>query len=56
MVLRLHFVEGMTTAAMATLYRVSRATLVRRITAAKEALRAGVASELGRSLRLTEAQ
>jgi RNA polymerase sigma-70 factor (ECF subfamily) len=53
--LRLHYVEGMTTAAMATLYRVSRATLVRRIGDAKTAVRDGVASELARTLRLSDA-
>lgn len=51
--LRLHFVEGMTTAAMATVYQMSRATLVRRLSDAKTALREGVASEIARTLTLT---
>lgn len=53
LLLRLHYVEGMTTAAMAALQRTSRATLVRRITDARDALRAAVATELGRTLKLT---
>jgi len=36
--LRLHFSQGVTTAQLATMYGVSRATLVRRLTEAREAL------------------
>jgi RNA polymerase sigma-70 factor, ECF subfamily len=36
--LRLHFAQGVTTAQLATMYGVSRATLVRRLTDAREAL------------------
>lgn len=53
LLLRLHFLEGMTTAAMAAFFRVSRATIVRRITDAKTALYEGVARDLSQRLGLT---
>jgi RNA polymerase sigma-70 factor (ECF subfamily) len=36
--LRLHYVEGVTTAALANMYNISRATLIRRLAAARESL------------------
>ena len=36
--LRLHYVEGVTTAALATMYGTSRATLIRRLASARESL------------------
>ena len=36
--LRLHFAQGVTTAQLATMYGISRATAVRRLTEAREAL------------------
>jgi len=53
LLLRLHFLEGMTTAAMAAFVRVSRATIVRRITDAKTALYEGVARDISQRLGLS---
>lgn len=44
--LRLHFAQGVTTGQLATMYAVSRATLVRRLTEARETLVALVKSHL----------
>jgi RNA polymerase sigma-70 factor, ECF subfamily len=48
--LRLHFAQGVTTAQLATMYGVSRATLVRRLTDAREALVMLVKSNLKASI------
>ena len=48
--LRLHFAQGVTTAQLATMYGISRATLVRRLTEAREALVARVKSNLKASM------
>jgi RNA polymerase sigma-70 factor, ECF subfamily len=45
-VLRLHYVEGVTTAGLATMLGVSRATLIRRLASAREALVRCVKAEL----------
>lgn len=45
--LRLHYVHGATTAELATMFQVSRATLVRRLTDAREALLASFSDALG---------
>jgi RNA polymerase sigma-70 factor (ECF subfamily) len=50
--LRLHYAEGVTTAQLAGLHGVSRPTLVRRLTEAREALVAGVEDELRRTVGL----
>ncbi len=52
--LRLHFAQGVTTAQLATMYNLSRATVVRRLTDAREALVALVKSELKSTLGVTE--
>jgi len=48
--LRLHFAQGVTTAQLATMYGISRATLVRRLTDAREALVALVKEHLKSSM------
>lgn len=52
--LRLHFAQGVTTAQLATMYNVSRATLVRRLTDAREALVVLVKSQLKAALGVTD--
>lgn len=52
--LRLHFAQGVTTAQLATMYGVSRATLVRRLTEAREALVALVKDKLKCSMGVEE--
>jgi RNA polymerase sigma-70 factor (ECF subfamily) len=52
--LRLHFAQGVTTAQLATMYGVSRATLVRRLTEAREALVALVKNNLRSSMGIEE--
>lgn len=54
LVLRLHYVESMTTAALAALLGVSRATAVRRIGQAREALDRGLVRRVARELGLSE--
>ena len=49
--LRLHYVEGMTTERLAGLFQVSRRTIVRRIREASDALLEGVHAELRRTLK-----
>jgi RNA polymerase sigma-70 factor (ECF subfamily) len=44
--LRLHYVEGVTTASLAKMYGISRATLIRRLAAARESLVNGVKAAL----------
>jgi RNA polymerase sigma-70 factor (ECF subfamily) len=44
--LRLHYVDGVTTASLAIMYSISRATLIRRLAVAREALVGGVKAEL----------
>jgi RNA polymerase sigma-70 factor, ECF subfamily len=44
--LRLHYVDGVTTAGLATMYGISRATLIRRLATAREALVDAVKTEL----------
>jgi RNA polymerase sigma-70 factor (ECF subfamily) len=44
--LRLHYVDGVTTGGLATMYKISRATLIRRLADAREALVNGVKTEL----------
>jgi RNA polymerase sigma-70 factor (ECF subfamily) len=44
--LRLHYVEGVTTASLANMYGISRATLIRRLAAARESLVDGVKAAL----------
>jgi len=44
--LRLHYVYGLTTSELAHMYRISRSTLVRRLTDARDRLVAGLAGEL----------
>lgn len=53
--LRLHFAQGVTTAQLATMYNISRATLVRRLTDAREALVALVKSELQATVGVNDA-
>jgi RNA polymerase sigma-70 factor, ECF subfamily len=52
--LRLHFAQGVTTAQLATMYSVSRATLVRRLTDAREALVVQVKTNLKSTLGVTD--
>ena len=52
LLLRLHFIEGVTTAALAALHHTSRATIVRRLGDAKQALRDAVTRELTARLGL----
>jgi RNA polymerase sigma-70 factor (ECF subfamily) len=52
--LRLHFAQGVTTAQLATMYGISRATLVRRLTEAREALVALVKSNLKASIGVAD--
>lgn len=49
LLLRLHYVEGVTTARLAEMHGVGRATIVRRLTEAREALVDGVRAELSRA-------
>jgi len=44
--LRLHYVDGVTTAKLATMFAISRATLIRRLAAARESLVERVKSQL----------
>jgi len=44
--LRLHYVDGVTTAGLATMYNISRATLIRRLADVREALVGAVKAEL----------
>lgn len=50
--LRLHYVEGMTTAALAGLHKVSRATIIRRVAGAREAILALMGTKLRERLGL----
>lgn len=50
LLLRLHYVEGMTTAALATLHRIGRATVVRRLADARAAVLAATLERLGTTL------
>lgn len=52
--LRLHFAQGVTTGQLATMYAVSRATLVRRLTEAREALIALVKTNLKSAVGVAE--
>jgi RNA polymerase sigma-70 factor, ECF subfamily len=52
--LRLHYVEGVTTANLATLYGISRSTLIRRLAAARESLLEQVKSALKDSARIAD--
>jgi RNA polymerase sigma-70 factor (ECF subfamily) len=52
--LRLHFAQGVTTAQLATMYGISRATIVRRLTEAREALVALVKNALKSSMGIEE--
>jgi RNA polymerase sigma-70 factor (ECF subfamily) len=52
--LRLHFAQGVTTGQLATMYAVSRATLVRRLTEARETLVALVKTNLKAALGIAE--
>ncbi len=52
--LRLHFAQGVTTAQLATMYGISRATLVRRLTEARETLVALVKTHLKSSMGIDE--
>ena len=51
-ILRLHYLEHMTTAALAAVYRVSRNTIVRRIAEARTALFEGTFDRLGEAIGL----
>lgn len=52
--LRLHYVEGVTTANLANMYGISRATLIRRLAAARESLLERVKSALKDSARIAD--
>ena len=52
--LRLHFAQGVTTAQLATMYGTSRATLVRRLTDAREALVSLVKANLKSAIGVTD--
>ena len=52
--LRLHFAQGVTTARLATMHNLSRATVVRRLTDAREALVTLVKSELKTTLGVAD--
>jgi RNA polymerase sigma-70 factor (ECF subfamily) len=52
--LRLHYVEGVTTAKLAALYGISRATLIRRLAAARESLLERVKSSLKDTARIAD--
>jgi len=52
--LRLHYVEGVTTANLATMYGISRATLIRRLASARESLLGRVKSALKDSARIAD--
>lgn len=52
--LRLHYVEGVTTANLATMYGISRATLIRRLASARESLLERVKSSLKQSARIAD--
>jgi RNA polymerase sigma-70 factor (ECF subfamily) len=54
MLLRLHYVEGMTTAQLASLQEVSRATIIRRVADACEALLDDVHRRLAAALKIDE--
>lgn len=55
-VLRLHYVEGMTTEQLAALYGVSRRTLVRRVSDARDALMEAVHEEVRRTIELSRGE
>jgi RNA polymerase sigma-70 factor (ECF subfamily) len=52
--LRLHYVEGVTTANLATMYGISRATLIRRLASARESLLDRVKSSLKSTARIAD--
>jgi RNA polymerase sigma-70 factor, ECF subfamily len=52
--LRLHYVDGVTTAHLANIYGISRATLIRRLAAARESLLDRVKASLKRSAGVAE--
>jgi RNA polymerase sigma-70 factor (ECF subfamily) len=56
LLLRLHYVEGMTTAALATMHGVGRATLVRRLADARIALVEGTGARLRRALGVADGE
>jgi len=52
--LRLHYAEGVTTADLATMYGISRATLIRRLAASRESLVDGVKAALRKAVGVAE--